>query len=148
MKSIFKTIDNIYPQIKNMLITASVIFNYQESLDESTHSWQSHFLIHDISNVINYTEWIMLDNDDKKNLKTIDATVNRQFLNNSSSDSFWWCCRLMNRLINRNQNSIKHGTAAAIDDTLWWWKEYKVHSGIALMYDWIRNIVYSSESDR
>ena len=47
-----------------MLITSSVIINKKESFDESTHSQQSNFMVHETSNVINYAEWRMLDNND------------------------------------------------------------------------------------
>ena len=39
-----------------MWITAAVIVNKNESLNESTHSQQSNFVIHDTVNVINYAE--------------------------------------------------------------------------------------------
>ena len=74
----------------------------------------------------------MPNNDDNKNEKKFSATVNRKFINNKSSDRFGWRCRLMNRQINNNQTSIKHATAAAIDDTWWWLIEHKVRSGRSL----------------
>ena len=39
-----------------MLITAAVIVNKKEYLNESTHLQQSNFIIHDTGNMINYTE--------------------------------------------------------------------------------------------
>ena len=41
--------------------------NKKESLDGSTHSQQSDFIINETGNVINYAELWIIDNDDNKN---------------------------------------------------------------------------------
>ena len=71
-------------------------------------------MVIDTDNVINFSELLMLDNDDSINEKTFAATLNRQWPNKSISDCFGWFCWLMNWPINNNQTSIKHVTAGAI----------------------------------
>ena len=73
-------------------------------------------MVIDTDNVINFSELLMLDNDDSINEKTFAATLNCRYLNNSSSDFFGRRCRLVNRPINNNQTSIKHVIMVAIYD--------------------------------
>ena len=113
-------------------MTEAVKVNKKESINESTHSQQLNFIIHETEKVFKYAEWWILDNDDNINQSTFTATVNCQLLNNSSSDHFWWYCRLMNWPMNNNQTSIKHLIASDIADTQWCWIENKRNSSIAL----------------
>ena len=50
-----------------MSITAAAVLNKNYSLGEPTHSQQFYIIMHETGNEINYSEWLMIDNDDNEN---------------------------------------------------------------------------------